>query len=73
MEPRHCCYQTFRSVERNLQEVQRLQKARLEYGVYACIPGTQQTYEEAILSFVGHDLRRQYEGRRQRNHEHNQS
>ncbi|GHO79439.1 hypothetical protein KSD_72100 [Ktedonobacter sp. SOSP1-85] len=68
MEPLHCYYPTFRSIESDRQEVQRLQHAQLEYGVYACIPGTQHTYEEVIQAFVGLDLRRQYEARRQRNH-----
>ncbi|GHO58376.1 hypothetical protein [Ktedonobacter robiniae] len=68
MEPLPCRYHTFGSVESNRQEVQRLQQAQLEYGVYACIPGTQHTYEEMIQSLVGLDLRRQCEERRQRNH-----
>ncbi|GHO66933.1 hypothetical protein KSC_058250 [Ktedonobacter sp. SOSP1-52] len=45
-----------------------MQKAQLKYGVYACVPGTQHTYEEVIQSLVGLDLRRQYEERRHRNH-----
>ena len=68
MEPLYCCYQTFGSVESDLQEVQRLQKAQLVYGVYAYIPGTQHTYEEVIQTLVGLDLRKQYEARRQRSH-----
>ena len=68
MEPLSCCSHTFGSVESDRQEVLRLQQAQLEYGVYACIPGTQHTYEEVIQSLVGLDVRRQYEARRQRNH-----
>jgi hypothetical protein len=68
MQPLPCCYPTFGSVESDRQEVQRLQQAQLEYGVYAYIPGTQHTYEEVIQSLVGLDLCRQYEARRQRNH-----
>lgn len=68
MELLSCCYPTFGSVESVRQEVQRLQKDQMEYGIYAFIPGTQQTYEEVIQSLVGLDLRRQCEERRQRNH-----
>ncbi|GHO50605.1 hypothetical protein KSX_87680 [Ktedonospora formicarum] len=63
-----CRSQIFRSVENDFQEIQCLQQAQLEYGAYACIPGTQHTYEEVIQSLVGLDLRRQYEARKQRNH-----
>ncbi|GHO60185.1 hypothetical protein [Ktedonobacter robiniae] len=68
MEPLPCYYPIFRPVESDRQEVQRLQKAQLEYGVYACIPRTQHTYEEVIQALVGLDLRQQYEERKQRNH-----
>lgn len=68
MELLSCCYPTFGSVESDRQEVQRLQKDQMEYGIYAFIPGTQETYEEVIQSLIGLDLRRQYEERRQRNH-----
>ncbi|GHO71467.1 hypothetical protein KSC_103590 [Ktedonobacter sp. SOSP1-52] len=68
IEPLPYRYHTFGFIESDRQEVQRLQQAQLEYGIYACIPGTQHTYEAVIQSLVGLDLRRQYEARKQRNH-----
>ncbi|GHO63399.1 hypothetical protein KSC_022910 [Ktedonobacter sp. SOSP1-52] len=66
MELQYGYSQTTGSVESDHQEVQRLQQAQLEYGIYACIPGTQHTYEEVIQLLVGLDVCRQYEERRQK-------
>ncbi|GLV53625.1 hypothetical protein KDH_04770 [Dictyobacter sp. S3.2.2.5] len=68
MESLPHCYPTFESVESNRQEVRRLQKEQMKYGIYAYIPGTWQTYEEVIQSLIELDLRSQYEERRRKNH-----
>ncbi|WP_220191589.1 hypothetical protein [Ktedonospora formicarum] len=66
MDPLAYRYHTLGSIEGARQEVQRLQQAQLEYGVYACIPGTRCTYEDMIQLLVGLDLLSQYETHKQR-------
>ncbi|GHO60901.1 hypothetical protein [Ktedonobacter robiniae] len=50
--------------EPDRQAIRYLQQEQMICGSYAFIPGTDQTYEDAIQALVANDLRWQYERRR---------
>ncbi len=50
----------------DLHRIRHLQQEQIIYGPDALIPGTVQTYEEAIQSLVAENLRQQCETRRER-------
>lgn len=50
----------------DVHRIRHLQQEQAAYGLYALIPGTEQTYEEAIQSLVAENLRHQHEIRRGR-------
>lgn len=50
----------------DLHRIRHLQQEQVVYGSYAPIPGTVQTYEEAIQSLVAENLRQQCETRREK-------